>query len=157
MQRKDHTLDGDISLSPDYFIAKLFHDLMDTKVLDVSKVLSVNEDSRHLSVYAHTVKRFILPTGDGATLLLINSSPTVEYNIVLSAAPVLMTPRYEYVLTASSLDATAISLNGGPPLMFDNVKRTIPPLNGRFVNDTNPLIILPHSIVFVELPNATVY
>merc|ERR1719273_1111562 len=151
MQRKDHTLDGDISLRTDYFIAKLFHDLMDTKVLDVSKVLESNEYSRHLSVYAHTAKRFLKPTGDGATMLLINSSPTEEYNIVLSASPNLMTPRYEYVLTASSLDATAMSLNGGPPLMFDNIERTLPPLDGRFVNDSSPLIIAPHSIVFVEL------
>ena len=39
MTRHNHSLQGAVHLSPDYFVAKLFHDLMGTSVLDLRPIL----------------------------------------------------------------------------------------------------------------------
>jgi heparanase 1 len=147
--------------NPDYWIALLWRQIMGDDVLDVRSLALGGADALQaddfLLAYGHTARNYLqTKTGDGAALLFINLSGEQSFQPELSAAPGLTAPRYEYALTAESLASGEVSLNGAALALEDD--GSLPVITGRFVNDTTvPIVVAPHSIVFVELPGACIY
>ena len=100
---------------PHYWVGKLFSLLMGDAVLDLRPVLgdASKGNQAELLTYAHVARRFQGGAGKGATLLLINLSPTQTFEVDLSDARGLMAPRYEYHLAAKGgLSSDDVELNG---------------------------------------------
>ena len=98
---------GNRDPNPDFWIAKIFRDLVGPQVLDIRPVLRSSSSSsavaasRALFAYAHGSLRFPhgssgQTTGMGAVYLFINTSPDETFEISMSAAAGLMSPRLEY-------------------------------------------------------------
>eukprot|EP00941_MAST-03F_sp_MAST-3F-sp1_P002940 g2940.t1 len=162
--------------NPDWYVAQLFSELVGRNVLDLRKltvtetkvtslrrgdiVLAGNEESTDLDkllVYAFTSRRYPGGVGAGATLLLINVSESITYQVNLSDYKGLMTPRNEFHLTSESLSSSDVLLNG-------NLLQGIPSKEtllsfGISLKDVEkkPIQVTPYSITFVELPNARIY
>jgi heparanase 1 len=146
----------DMKPNPDFWIGLLFSLLMGEGVLDI-RALPALPQASGLLVYAHTARRFSAGLAKGATLLLVNLSPTVTFSIALSDAPGLMAPRYEYHVSADALDSDVVRLNGRE-LLYSGGSELPLLLPGVLRNDTEEAIaVQPHTIVFVELPEASVY
>jgi heparanase 1 len=164
--------EGGFAPRPDYWIASVFSRLMGPNVLDL-RALSLADvgaadvgaadvgdpaTRSRLLTYAHTSRRFSEGPGSGATLLLVNLSGTTAFDVSLSDYPGLMAPRYEHHFDGGpeGLESETLMLNGEPMRM--QAGGALPALPGRLSNDpTTPVRVQPHSIVFVELPKATVY
>ena len=94
--------------NPDYYVAKLFHDLMGSRVLSLTSPVK----AQGLRSYAHCH----LSMGGNATLLLINVSPVASFNLTLPGSGEVSM----YVLTAGDgtearwrgLDSGVVRLNG---------------------------------------------
>lgn len=151
----------DMQPNPDWWIAHVWGELMGEEVLDLRPFL-IDPVPTTFRTYAHKSKRFptgLSGSGSGATLLLINVSPSDTFTVVLSDYAKLMAPRYEYHITATALDSDVVRLNGTPMSYdHDNGKITDVVKLGTFVNNSAvPITIAPHSIVFVDLADAMVY
>ncbi|KAJ7556885.1 hypothetical protein O6H91_05G103100 [Diphasiastrum complanatum] len=151
--------------NPDYYAALLWKQVMGRTVLSVAKP---NETDTSLRVYAHCSKQ----QTNSITLLLINLSNNTQYFVdttasIASPARTMAKfrkqsnnlkfdsaqPRYEYHLTSPNDDplSRTILLNGTPlELQADNQIPTLLPI---ISNCSQPISVLPVSIVFVTLPN----
>jgi hypothetical protein len=88
---------------------------------------------------------------------LVNLSPTVAFSVNLSDAPGLMAPRYEYHISADALDSNVVRLNRRE-LRYGGGAELPTLLPGVLYNDTaEAIVVQPQTIVFVELPKASVY
>jgi heparanase 1 len=152
----------DMQPNPDFWIGLLFSLLMGDGVLDIRTMPAMPlalSGPRHadLLVYAHTSRRFGAGPAKGATLLLVNLSPTVAFSVNLSDAPGLMAPRYEYHVSADALDSDVVRLNRRE-LRYGGGAELPTLLPGVLYNDTaEAIVVQPQTIVFVELPKASVY
>ncbi|KAJ7537102.1 hypothetical protein O6H91_12G097400 [Diphasiastrum complanatum] len=154
--------------NPDYFCALLWKQVMDRTVLSIEKS---NKTDTSLRVYAHCTKHQL----DSITLLLINLSNTTRYFVNTNVSLVNPTsesmrnqkqpndvkldskqPRYEYHLTSPNGDplTRTILLNGTPLKLQANNR--IPALIPIIKYSSEPISVLPISIVFVTLFNVDV-
>eukprot|EP00051_Salpingoeca_urceolata_P001788 m.44110 g.44110 ORF g.44110 m.44110 type:complete len:306 (-) comp11679_c1_seq1:150-1067(-) len=131
--------------NPDFYLGMLWHDLMGTKVYNVtvSAQGSASQGTNTLRAYAQC--------SETMTLALINFDKAARYTVSVSGVPSI-SPRVEYVLSASNNNPEArhISLNGVPIVMEDGGK--LPELKGKTV-ENQPLVLEPFTITFVKLPN----
>ncbi|KAL4323460.1 hypothetical protein GQ457_11G029510 [Hibiscus cannabinus] len=138
--------------SPDYFGALLWHRLMGSTVLTVSK-----ESDLNLRVYAHCAKR-----KHGVSLVFINLSKDRSFNVTLSnlkSEDVGETNhefggkqnREEYHLTAlgGDIKRNIVRLNNVP--MVQTESRDIPAMDPELVDALTPISIAAQSIAYVTV------
>lgn len=155
--------------NPDYYSALLWHRLMGRNVLSTN-VLTIKK----LRAYAHCSK-----TSPGITVLLINLDGDTTVQVGLSVAnailnntimlqfpnhrkgkfPMLtfgLTMREEYHLTPKHGDIhSQTMLLNGQVLDVDG-SGMIPSLEPKRVNPSEPIIVAPSSIVFIDIPTILV-
>ncbi|XP_058111462.1 heparanase-like protein 3 isoform X2 [Magnolia sinica] len=154
--------------NPDYYSALLWHRLMGRNVLSTSF-----NGTKYVRTYAHCAKQ-----SQGITLLLINLSGNTTARIHLTTESVVSRlsarrrdprtkfsrthrtqktsstiTREEYHLTAKDgdLHSQTMLLNG--KILAVNSDGKIPPLEPVKLNTTEPITVVPFSIVFVHIPN----
>lgn len=140
--------------NPDFYTGDLFHRLMGDAVLSVT-VAARDTGARGGGVGVEPVRAYAHCTRDAreaqVTLLLINIDSTTSYSVSLPSLTSLR--RAEYLLTASSVTAPLIQLNGA--LLTLTSDGHIPPLEPRFIDDASkPLQVPPRSILFAVLRDA---
>ncbi|MCA9670277.1 MAG: hypothetical protein KC503_32000 [Myxococcales bacterium] len=138
----DYGLIDDQTLEPrpDYWASLLWRRLVGTRVL------SAKSDDTKLRAYAHCRRQ-----GDGVTVVLLNVDTAKSVRVDLDGA--LGDTLVRYTLTAASLDAKVVALEGVElKLASDD---TLPALDGVEQRGTN-LVMPAASIAFVELPQAGV-
>lgn len=159
----------DMKPNPDYWIGKIWRELMGEEVLDVREIIVETQESvgfcDDLRIYAHKSRRFpkAKSGGAGATLVFIRLDH-VAYpcEINLSDYANLMAPRYEYRITGypqssnvtELLSSRNLALNGELLESVDQILSL-----SRFVNDSTVPIMMenPAEILFVELIDARIY
>jgi len=130
--------------NPDWYVGKLFHDLMGDIVLSPSGASASGKG--YLRTYAHCNRQ-----GAGVTLLLINIAPKTTFR-VFGGSSFSTAPRDEYELTAadaaSPLASRYIQLNG-ETLRVSNGR--LPTMTPRTVSG-DVLEVRPQSIGFYVFP-----
>jgi len=153
--------------NPDYWLAKMFRDLMGEAVLDIRQVgassLNLNDN---LLMFAHMSKRWPSgslgnSTGHGATYMLVNIDPTETFELEMSGSVGLSLPRYEYHFDGGvdGLQSSVVNVNGNE-LRYQNNSKTLPDITNYaklVTTSTTGIQIGPRSIVFIEAPDAMVY
>jgi hypothetical protein len=87
--------------------------------------------------------------GGSVTLLVVNQSPSVTFDIEGGAQTPALLPRDEYVLTAASLHSQELLLNSKPlRVTTPGSLPDVDPVSGI----TTHLVVAPHSISFFVLP-----
>ncbi|GMI94501.1 glucuronidase 1 [Hibiscus trionum] len=138
--------------NPDYYGALLWHRLMGSNVLAVTKEFDPN-----LRVYAQCAKK-----NPGVSLIFINLSKDRSFNITLSNAKPgdARKPNYEFVakqnreeyhlraLTGDILD-DIVCLNDGPMAQTDS--EDIPAMDRKLVDASTPISIAAQSIAYVTI------
>ncbi|KAL1358774.1 hypothetical protein AAHE18_04G058200 [Arachis hypogaea] len=149
--------------NPDYYGALLWHRLMGTNVLSISR-----DSSPYLRTYAHCSKQ-----GSGITLLLINMENSTSFDVSLvndmnlypeelasegiNTGLNLMDSlrREEYHLTPKdgNIQSDIVLLNGTPLELTKS--KEIPELKPKIIDasSSSPIKVAPHSIVFVQINN----
>ncbi|CDP13545.1 unnamed protein product [Coffea canephora] len=134
--------------NPDYYSALLWHRLMGRNVLATNLTAIKN-----LRAYAHCSK-----LSHGITVLLINldAYATVQVGLSFTRNNLDSSMRKEYHLTAKhgNIHSQIVLLNG--KILSVDSSGTIPPLEPRTVNPSDPITIAPFSIVFADIPNILV-
>lgn len=157
--------------NPDYYSALLWHRLMGRNVLATNLTATKN-----LRAYAHCSK-----LSPGITVLLINLDAYATVQVGLSVQNTIPTNktsirllhhhsrqgkfarykfdssmRKEYHLTAKdgNIHSQIVLLNG--KILSVDSSGTIPPLEPRTVNPSDPITVAPFSIVFADIPNILV-
>jgi len=132
----------------DFYIAKLWHDLMGNNVLQVQISSSDPSYNKTLRAYSHCSR-----TGGGVVLVLINIDPKITFTIKLTNPPIIGT-RQEYVLSAPSLSSKMIYLNNKGPLDIDPITGGLPVLSPVVVTTgSNPISIGPYNLGFYQFPS----
>jgi len=144
--------------NPDFFVGLLFHKLMGNVVMKPAVAISSSSsssstDNAVLRVYAHCTRG----QAGAVTLLVINIDPHTNFRLILneenpSAKHVtgsLLYPRDEYVLSALSLEARDIEMNGSP--LHVTTSADLPPLVPKTVFTNSELVVSPHTISFFDL------
>ncbi|GMI63533.1 glucuronidase 1 [Hibiscus trionum] len=138
--------------NPDYYGALLWHRLMGSTVLAVTK-----ESDPNLRVYAHCAKK-----KPGVSLIFINLSKDRSFNITLSNAKLVDAgkPNYEFVgkqnreeyhlraLTGDIKD-DIVCLNDVPMVQTDS--EDIPAMDPKLVDASTPISIAAQSIAYVTI------
>jgi heparanase len=109
---------------------------MGTKVLNPGV-----ESSEKLHIYAHCLQN----SKGGVALLAINTDQSASHRLDLA------TKSSSYTLTAKTLDATAVDLNGSELKLNSN--DLLPKLNGKPTHK-GEVAIAPASISFFAVPSA---
>ena len=141
--------------NPDYWTTRLWKATMGRGVLNTS-VGMAGGLPLDVFAFAHCTAGAV---NGSVTLAYVNLSPGHAYTVNATAmggasgAAIPLTPRGEYLLTASSLTSSVVKLNGAP--LTYNGPGTGPALTPVWVDDPlQALVIPPRSYGFVVLPDA---
>eukprot|EP00658_Telonema_sp_P-2_P001123 TRINITY_DN10428_c0_g1_i1.p1 TRINITY_DN10428_c0_g1~~TRINITY_DN10428_c0_g1_i1.p1 ORF type:complete len:542 (+),score=120.28 TRINITY_DN10428_c0_g1_i1:238-1863(+) len=122
---------------PDYYVARLFHDLMG----DIALAVQGTAGHESLRAYAHCNR-----DGPGVTLLLVNISPDVAFSVGD------LGPRQEWVLSATELGSHTVMLNGLALEVRDGALPQMDP-----VKESGVLTVAPETITFSSFPPSSPY
>ena len=128
--------DNTLMPRPNYWAALLWHKFMGTTVLDPGLSTASN-----LHLYAHCLRG----QPGGVALLAINTDQSASQSLDLAEAA------ERYTLTAPSLDATSIQLNGSELKLGED--DAMPRLTG-ISTGSGRLTFPPATITFLAIPNA---
>jgi heparanase 1 len=128
--------DNTMTPRPNYWAALFWHKFMGTTVLDPGLSTASN-----LHVYSHCLRG----QPGGLALLAINADPSASQSLDLAVAA------ERYTLTASSLDATSMQLNGSELKLGED--DAIPTLTG-ISTGSGRLTLPPATITFLAIPKA---
>ncbi|GAB5371683.1 hypothetical protein AAMO2058_001600800 [Amorphochlora amoebiformis] len=130
-----------VRANPDYFSALLWRKLVGNHTLRVY----MNNKKTGIRVYA-----FCAPELRGITLLVLNFNSERYTEVRLRNSDLRKGERVEYHLTSRSLKSRKVFLNGEPLFFYKNA--TLPNITsmGITLKGGSPLIVEPHSIVFVQ-------
>jgi hypothetical protein len=128
--------DNTLMPRPNYWAALFWHKFMGTTVLDPGLSTASN-----LHVYSHCLRG----QPGGVALLAINTDPSASQSLDLAMAA------ERYTLTAPSLDATSMQLNGSELKLGED--DAMPRLTG-ISTGSGRLTFPPATITFLAIPNA---
>jgi hypothetical protein len=131
-----------IVVHPDYWVSVLWHQLVDTGVLNITS------STTSFKAYGHCSKQF----SGGLALVVINLSNTATETVSLGSNKFGAT-RTEYILSPpnSGVFSIGILLNGNG-LALDNGK--LPTITGNTVSTSTPLQVSPLTSGFIIYPDA---
>eukprot|EP01087_Luapelamoeba_hula_P008579 TRINITY_DN2153_c3_g1_i1.p1 TRINITY_DN2153_c3_g1~~TRINITY_DN2153_c3_g1_i1.p1 ORF type:complete len:258 (-),score=35.74 TRINITY_DN2153_c3_g1_i1:56-829(-) len=155
--------------NPDYWTYLFYKRVVGTRALVVTATAAQQQQQQQgdpaipddLIAYAYCARRFSATGGVALTFGNLNSKE--NYTVTLEL-PLLsnsnerasaVVPRIEYHLSApGGLHSSLVYLNADRPLLLSN-KGLLPDLSGQTVTDPKqPIVVKPHTLVFVEFPNA---
>jgi heparanase 1 len=140
--------DDTLEPRPDYWGSLLWRRLMGTVVLDAR----ATGPNRLLRTYAHCTRAGAPGFAGGAvTLVAINLDRTVPSRVRIAGAATTRGAQ-AYVVTATSLAAKVVSLNGAE--LHAAADGSPPPLAPAPLSDDQTLVLPPLSYAFVVLPGA---
>eukprot|EP00041_Stephanoeca_diplocostata_P038508 m.1520983 g.1520983 ORF g.1520983 m.1520983 type:complete len:233 (-) comp25229_c0_seq4:3435-4133(-) len=134
--------------NPDFYIGKLFHDLMGNSVLAANVSFNGSDATGYLRMYAQCTRG-----AADMTLLVMNVLPNTTVELSLSDIGTVAS-RDDYAITAHDLTSRYINLNGNPVTVNDGVLPTLTPQSVTG-SAAGTLSVQPRSIVFSVVKGPT--